>query len=67
MPIFNLLFLIEYKSEPYGFDAMTTCHFVIVDMARQVHLQTGIIIALKGQQLREAICTKSPYARGHWN
>ncbi|AGR60060.1 hypothetical protein A464_2875 [Salmonella bongori N268-08] len=46
---------------------MTTCHFVIVDMTRQVHLQTGIIIALKGQQLREAICTKSPYARGHWN
>ncbi|SQJ05017.1 hydrogenase nickel incorporation protein [Salmonella enterica subsp. enterica serovar Poona] len=42
------------------FDAVTTCHFVIVDINLPGDTNIGINIALQGQPLREAICTKSP-------
>ncbi|ECE5741556.1 hypothetical protein DK749_01960 [Salmonella enterica subsp. salamae] len=67
MPVFNLLFLIADERNYCRFDAVTTCHFVIVDIDLPEDTNIGINIALQGQPLREAICTKSPSANGHWN
>ncbi|ECI0413303.1 hypothetical protein AH332_08045 [Salmonella enterica subsp. salamae] len=67
MPVFNLLFLIAGERNDCRFDAVTTCHFVIVDIDLPGDTNIGINIALQGQPLREAICTKSPSANGHWN
>ncbi|EAT2913345.1 hypothetical protein EPW86_04185 [Salmonella enterica] len=67
MPIFNLLFLMAGAHSYCRFDAVTTCHFVIVDINLPGDKNIGINIALQGQPLREAICTKSPSANGHWN
>ncbi|EAW2230419.1 hypothetical protein E3C21_06275 [Salmonella enterica subsp. enterica] len=67
MPVFNLLFLIAGERNYCRFDAVTTCHFVIIDIDLPGDANIGINIALQGQRLREAICTKSPSANGHWN
>ncbi|EBL3324487.1 hypothetical protein D4T62_16780 [Salmonella enterica subsp. enterica] len=67
MPIFKLLLFIYYLYGYFCFDAVTTCHFVIIDVTWSGNKNIGINIALRGQLLREAICTKSPSANGHWN
>ncbi|EGC1080835.1 hypothetical protein H8467_002893 [Salmonella enterica] len=48
MPIFNLLFLMEDEHSYCRFDAVTTCHFVIVDINLPGDKNIGINIALQG-------------------
>ncbi|TYF60943.1 hypothetical protein DJ490_04225 [Enterobacter hormaechei] len=47
--------------------AVSTCHFDSVDIVTRNANQAGTVIALKGQFIKEASCTKSPSASGHWN